>query len=309
MNKVVCMGEAIADFIPRDGRHIPTAGGAPSNVCACVSKLGGRGCYMGKLAKDAYGFFLLQNMKDCGIDTSLSVSDGRFKTPLSFVTLTGGEREFEFLRDDTADLNFSPDDVKENVFQPLDVLHFCSVCLMESPTKRAHGKAISLAVKNGAYVSFDVNLRPALWESSELMAEAVIEFLPYADIVKLSEEELEFLCDYLKADKSRREKTIFDIAKRCKILLITKGAKGACAYDRNLETVGHSALNKNPVDTTGAGDCFIGSILYLLAEKKIELKIENMPFALEFASKACAIEVSRYGGMNAMPKLREIENF
>lgn len=304
MNKTVCIGECIVDFIPNDGRFVPTAGGAPANVCAGVSKLGGRGCFLGKLSKDAYGVFMLQNMKDCDIDVSYIAFDDERPTALSYVALDNGDRRFKFFRENTADLNFQPAEIPENLFCKGDVLHFCSVCLMESETKRAHEKAISLAKESGAYISLDVNLRPALWDDEIEMIGAVCRFLKFADIVKMSQEEADAICKY--SGGTVGAETVFDIAENCKILILTKGKNGACAYDRDFEKVECAALNQSPVDTTGAGDCFVASILYLLCGGRISLDIKDMEYALRFASQACAIQVGRRGGMKAMPTLDEI---
>lgn len=307
MSKVVCIGESIVDIIPNDGRYVLTAGGAPVNVCACVSALGGNAYFLGNISNDAYGVFLYDEIKKCGINTKYITRDSNHKSAISFVSLKDGDRSFEFFRENTADMFLSEVDIDNEMFESGDVLHFCSVCLVDSPTKRAHKKAITLARKNGAFVSFDFNMRPALWTNEEDMLRAILEFLPYADIIKMSIEERYALSQYINSNgndnqtetqnknqlgnqlqnteiqsKNQTEnqaeeiekqsiRRIFDIATSCKLLILTKGSDGSTAYDRNLNHVSCPATKTNVVDTTGAGDCFIGSLLYLISTNKLRL--------------------------------------
>lgn len=197
MGKLISMGDCIIDFLPAaPGSMTYTAktGGAPVNVCAAVAKLGKRACFLGKLAGDAFGRFLLNELQTFGIDTSLTVMDKKCKTGLAFVTLSGnGDREFFFYRDMPADANLSPDEVKEEMFSRGDVLHFCSVSLPESPTRHAIKRAAGYAREKGALVSFDVNVRLNLWQDENALKSAIAEFLPLADIVKVTDDELEFI--------------------------------------------------------------------------------------------------------------------
>lgn len=307
MSKVVCIGESIVDIIPKDSRFVLTAGGAPVNVCACVSALGGKACFLGNISNDAYGVFLFDEIKKCGIDTTYTKRDSNHKSAISFVSLKDGDRSFEFFRENTADMFLSEDDVDDDMFESGDVLHFCSVCLVDSPIKRAHKKAIALARKNGAIVSFDLNMRPALWTNEENMLRAILEFLPSADIIKMSSEECYALSQYInshgkqqsgnqgdnhqfenveiqaeKHPKIQAEEIekqsiqhIFDVATSCKLLVLTKGSDGSTAYDRDLKCVSCSAVQTKVVDTTGAGDCFIGSLLHLISANKLNLTLDS----------------------------------
>lgn len=312
MSKVVCIGESIVDIIPKDGRFVLTAGGAPVNVCACVSALGGEAYFLGNISKDAYGVFLFDEIEKCGINTTYIKRDSEHKSAISFVSLKDGDRSFEFFRDNTADMFLNEDDIDEDMFNNGDILHFCSVCLVDSPTKRAHKKAIDIAKKNGAIVSFDLNMRQSLWTNEDDMMKAIVEFLPYADIIKISSEECSALLQYLNRNggnqtekqidnqiNNRLEKTelqadrqpekqaeeierqsvqrIFDLATSCKLLVLTKGGEGSTAYDRNLNCVSCSAVQTKVVDTTGAGDCFIGSLLYLISTNKLSLALDKKP--------------------------------
>ena len=195
MGKLICMGDCIADMLP-DGAgsltYTAKMGGAPANVCVAAAKLGVQACFLGKLADDAFGRFLLAELKSYGVDTSLTVIDKHCKTGLAFVALSSdGDREFFFYRDTPADASLSPDEVKETMFGRDDVLHFCSISLKPSPTCDAIRKAAETARKKGATVSFDVNLRLNLWDNDETaLRRTVFEFFPYADIIKVTDEEL-----------------------------------------------------------------------------------------------------------------------
>lgn len=307
MSKVVCIGECLVDMMPSKSGYVPNAGGAPCNVCACVASLGGDGAYLGKLGGDAYSDFLFEQIKSAGIDTRYIVFDKSLKTALAFVDIDeNGDRKFRFERENTADLNLSAADVKDDCLQNGDVLHFCSLGLA-GKSKSAHEKAIKLAIEKGATISFDVNVRENLWNNIQECVSAIKEFLPFADIVKVSSEELDLLSQGKTDDE--KAKNMLSIALNCKILIVTKGADGAVCYDRSLAKITQKAYKTHVVNTTGAGDCFIGSILYLLSQKTVRLDLTCMSYALDFASRACAIQISRNGSMTAMPSKSEIVAF
>lgn len=184
MSKVVCIGECLVDMMPSKSGYVPNAGGAPCNVCACVASLGGDGAYLGKLGGDAYSDFLFEKIKSAGIDIRYIVFDKSLKTALAFVNIDeNGDRKFRFERENTADLNLSAADVKDDCLQNGDVLHFCSLGLA-GKSKSAHEKAIKLAIEKGATISFDVNVRENLWNNIQECVIAIKEFLPFADIVR-----------------------------------------------------------------------------------------------------------------------------
>ncbi|MCQ2602904.1 MAG: PfkB family carbohydrate kinase, partial [Clostridia bacterium] len=159
----------------------------------------------------------------------------------------------------------------------------------------------------GAVVSFDVNLRKHLWKDDDALRRVVIDFLPYADIVKVTDDELEFVSG--KSDIVDGVKDLLDIAVNAKIVFVTKGEKGSSTFDRELHCIDTPAYvsENGVVDTTGAGDCFIGSIIYKLLKNETDLTINRISNAVDFASKACACVISKKGAMNAMPNLDDIE--
>lgn len=309
MSKLIGMGDCIIDFLPsapKDMTFTAKMGGAPVNVCAAVAKLGATACYLGKLADDAFGKFLLAELKKYGVDTSLTVVDGKCKTGLAFVDLhENGDRDFFFYRDLPADANLAPEEVKEEMFCKGDVLHFCSVSLMESPTKHAIRRAAEIARKRGATVSFDVNVRMHLWRDEKKLREAIYDFLPYADTVKVTDDELRFITGL--NDEKECVKALFGASPNAALVFVTRGEKGSAVYDRTLENMDFAAYPAQVADTTGAGDCFIGSVIYHLLTGEADLTVRGMKKAMEFAVRACACVISHKGGAPSMPTREEVE--
>lgn len=269
MSKIFCIGECLVDMTPKKGGYEWRIGGAPYNVCSQVAHLGGKAYYIGKLGGDEYSDFLLQKIRRSGVFTDYIAIDSSLKTALAYISLaSNGDRSFTFFRDNTADMCLSEQDIPDNIFERGDALHFCSVGLV-GKSLLAHKKAIEQAKAIGATVSFDVNMRVKLFESLEALVDVVKEFLGYADIVKLSEEELALLTE--TGAEQDRVRALFELAKDCRLMIITKGGDGAAAYDRQLRSVLSPAIRVQVKNTTGAGDCFVGALLHRLVLDKIAL--------------------------------------
>ena len=202
MTKLFSIGEVLIDFIPlqrgaalKDVVSFERApGGAPANVAAAVAKYGHDASMITKLGKDAFGDFLVEQLEKAGVHTDKILRTDEANTGLAFVSLKdNGERDFSFYRNPSADLLFNEEEVKAEWFGQGDVLHFCSVDLVESPMKQAHIRAIHLMKEKGGLISFDPNVRLPLWDHPEDCRSAILEFLPLAHLVKISDEELEFI--------------------------------------------------------------------------------------------------------------------
>lgn len=285
MSKIVCIGECLVDVTPTKNGYENRIGGAPYNVCACVARLGGDGYYLGKLGGDKYADFLLEKISQSGVKTDYISIDKTQKTALAYVALDdSGDRKFTFFRDNTADLNLKESDVSKVKFDSDDILHFCSVAL-QGDSLYAHKRAIKQAKDGGAIVSFDVNIRQNLWDSLDGCIATIFGFLAYADIVKVSEEELALL----SSGESENElvANLLLKATNCKLLVVTKGGEGAVAYDKNLNAVYSPAIKVSVKNTTGAGDNFMGALLYklstdcILIESATERQIKSL---LDFAN-------------------------
>ena len=196
------IGEALIDMIPsRVGCSFdevpafsPRVGGAPANVCAAVARLGGRSALLSQLGDDPFGHKIARALAECGVELSHLEFTGKASTALAFVSLAeNGERTFSFCRKPSADLLYAPEQIDPGWFSQAFALHFCSVALVESPMREAHKTAIAAARSAGTIIDFDPNLRFPLWPDRDALRRTVLEFLPLADVVKISDEELEFL--------------------------------------------------------------------------------------------------------------------
>lgn len=311
MGKLVAIGEALIDFIPEQpGRGIkdveafrPIVGGAPANVCGAFVKLGGDAALITQLGKDPFADKILEEFRHFGIGCDYVKQTEKANTSLAFVALKeDGNREFSFYRKPGADMLLEPEEVKPEWFHDGYALHFCSVSLGDYPMKEAHKRAIDYAQKAGMLISFDPNLRRPLWNDDEGLKKTVLEFIPQADILKISDEELEFITG------KKTVKEAFDVLFQgnVKLLIYTKGSEGAECYTGTAEAVS-AGKPVRAVDTTGAGDAFIGSFLYQLYEDKItketisSLTAEKMEAYLAFSNAYCGQSVLKKGAIASYP--------
>jgi len=310
MRHLISMGELLIDFIPQEvGENLTNvntfkkmAGGAPANVCACFAKLGGKAYFMGQVGDDPFGHFLYETLVKSSVDVSYLRYTHQAKTSLAFVSINDeGERDFMFYRDPSADQLFEPKQVEKSIFEHA-IFHFCSVGLKEFPLKYAHLEAIKYAKKMGSLISFDPNLRFALWDNHQELKKTVLSFIPHAHILKLSIDELFFLTETTSIEKGISACFIGSV----QIIILTKGKEGSSLYLKN-ETYHHPSFDVNVVDTTGAGDAFIGAFLYQYA--KHEHRTIDYDKVLAFASATAAIVVSQYGAIPSLPTIFDVEQF
>ncbi len=309
MKKVIAIGELLIDFVPgekgcalREVTHFErVAGGAPANVVSAVSRLGGSGVMVSQVGEDAFGEHIIDVLRHNGVDTSWVYRTKRANTGLAFVSLDStGNREFSFFRNPSADLFLSPEQITPELMADGAALHFCSVDLVDYPCRQAHRRAIELARERGMMICFDPNVRLPLWDSPESCQEAIREFLPYADIVKISDDELAFVTGcHTEAEAAKQ---LF--AMNCRLMLVTRGAEGSAAY--TLSAVAErEALRVPVVDTTGCGDSFIGSFLYQLVrdgvtdERLGELSAGELGRYLDFSARYASLTVGQKGAVMA----------
>jgi len=320
MGRVFTIGEALIDFIPEQkGVALKSVssferapGGAPANVSVAVSKLGGESVFIGKLGFDAFGDFLIETLKEAGVETKYIYRTNKANTALAFVSLKeDGDRDFSFYRNPSADMLLEENEIDKNWFNKEDILHFCSVSLIDAPVKKAHIAAIKAVKEIGGLISFDPNIRLPLWENHEEYKKVINEFLKYADIVKISEDELEFITNIKEEEKAINYILSYE---NIKILIITKGKNGASAYFNNSK-VSVEGYNVKVVDTTGAGDSFIGAFLYKLSKYNIDINnISNiskseMEEMLKFANAVAALTTTNKGAISSLPSKKDVEDF
>lgn len=315
MKRVAAIGELLIDFVPqqkgcalREVTHFErVAGGAPANVVTAVSRLGGSGVMISQVGEDAFGEHIIDVLRTNGVDTHYVYKTNRANTGLAFVSLDStGNREFSFFRNPSADLFLSPEQITPEMLADCGVLHYCSVDLVDWPVKEAHRRAIELAQQSGMIISFDPNVRLPLWDSPAACRAAIQEFLPYANIVKLSDDELEFVTGC--QDEREAAEKLF--AGNCKLMLITKGGDGSAVYTP-YASAQQKAVESKVVDTTGAGDSFAGSFLFQLVRDGVKLDTladipqEKLAQYLDFSAHYAAITVAHKGAV--MASMEEFE--
>ena len=302
-DKLFAIGEALIDFIPdRSGCDFdevtsfsPKIGGAPANVLGAFAKLGGKTQLLTHLGDDPFGHKILNKLNAFGIGTAHVRLTECANTALAFVSLNSeGDRTFSFYRNPSADMLYDEKYIEDVDFSDCFGLHFCSVSLGDFPMKLAHIAAIEKVKNNNAIISFDPNLRRPLWKSDEAMINAVKEFLPYADIIKVSDEEINLICGTDDIHSACQM-----LLKDAKLVICTCGANGAYAFTENA-TVYASSERVKAVDTTGAGDIFHGAFTYAIANKFDMIK------TLKIANISGALSVTKIGGQYSIPTLDEV---
>lgn len=309
MIDIVSLGEILIDFTPsgHNERGIPlfaqNPGGAPANVLAMAAKLGGKTAFIGKVGNDSFGNFLKHTLEVHAIGTEGLVKDPTVPTTLAFVHLNeGGDRSFTFYRKPGADTCLTAGDVNRDLLDACRIFHFGSLSLTDEPCRTATLAAVTYVRAQGKTVSFDPNYRPGLWESQQIAREQMLRCVAMADILKVSEEEMELLTG--ETDPQLGSDRLLAIGPRA--VFVTLGAKGA--YYRN--RAGHGAVPTYPVkvvDTTGAGDTFMGSVLWQLMTHSLdEIATMDLRETVSFANAAGSLTTTRSGAIPAMPTYEEI---
>ncbi|GMH18410.1 hypothetical protein Nepgr_020251 [Nepenthes gracilis] len=306
---VVCFGELLIDFVPTvAGVSLAEApafkkspGGAPANVAVGISRLGGSSAFIGKVGKDEFGFMLAEILKQNKVDTSGMRFDTGARTALAFVTLRAdGEREFLFFRNPSADMLLHESELDVNLIEKGSIFHYGSISLIEEPCRSAHLAAMRIAKSAGSFLSYDPNLRLPLWPSEEDARRGIMSIWDQADLIKVSEEEIIFLTGGDDAyDDNVVLKKLFH--PNLKLLLVTEGSEGCRYYTQNFR--GRvTGVKVKAVDTTGAGDAFVGGILSILASDITLYQDEKrLRRALLFANACGAATVTQRGAIPALP--------
>ncbi|MCI8623055.1 MAG: carbohydrate kinase [Provencibacterium sp.] len=313
MFDVVALGESLIDFTPNgtneQGMQLFACnpGGAPANVLAMNAKLGGRTAFIGMVGDDAFGAFLQKTMEEAGIDVQGLRKTRDYPTTLAFVQLTPeGDRSFSFYRKPGADVMLTAAEVDPALLQNCRVFHFGSVSLTDEPSRTATLEAARAAKRAGALISYDPNYRPLLWDSPAHAKEELSAALPLADLIKVSEEEMVLLTGETQLEAGAAALSAHGAA----LVLVTLGPKGA--YYRAQTGSGLlPAFDVDTVDTTGAGDAFLGALLFCLSGKT-RAEIEAVSQAdwqriVAFANAAGSLTTAAKGAIPAMPTHEQID--
>ncbi|XP_047317280.1 probable fructokinase-4 [Impatiens glandulifera] len=304
---IVCFGEMLIDFVPTvSGVSLAEApgflkapGGAPANVAIAVARLGGKAAFVGKLGDDEFGQMLAGILKENGVNGDGILFDKGARTALAFVTLRDdGEREFMFYRNPSADMLLTAEELNLDLIRSAKVFHYGSISLIVEPCRSAHMKAMEVAKDAGALLSYDPNLRLPLWPSPAEAREQIMSIWEKAEVIKVSDVELEFLTG---SDKIDDESALSLWHDNLKLLLVTLGEKGCRYYTKGFRG-SVDGFNVNAVDTTGAGDSFVGALLCKLVDDPSVLEEEGkLVKVLKFANACGAITTTKKGAIPALP--------
>lgn len=311
---IVSFGEMLIDFVPTvSGVSLAEApgflkapGGAPANVAIAVSRLGGKAAFVGKLGDDEFGHMLAGILKENGVRADGITFDQGARTALAFVTLRAdGEREFMFYRNPSADMLLKPEELNLELIRSAKVFHYGSISLIVEPCRSAHLKAMEVAKEAGCLLSYDPNLRLPLWPSPEEARQQILSIWEKADLIKVSDVELEFLTGSDKIDDAAALSLWHP---NLKLLLVTLGEHGSRYYTKNFHG-SVDAFHVKTVDTTGAGDSFVGALLSKIVDDQSILEDEaRLREVLKFANACGAITTTKKGAIPALPKEDDVLN-
>ena len=308
MIDVVALGELLIDFASRsaDENGYPTMqalpGGAPANFLAALTKYGKSTAFLGKVGDDTFGHLLVGTVKDAGIETRGIVIDPTVFTTLAFVTFDdAGDRSFSFARKPGADTRLTWEEVDKSLIEEAKVFHFGTLSLTDDPVRTTTQRCVAYAKAHGKLITCDPNLRKPLWRSEEEAREQILWSLQQADVVKISDDEVDFLWSCTPeegADKLLQEYGV-------SLAMVTLGPKG-CLLKTSNAVCQVSGPKVSPVDTTGAGDIFGGSAVYRLLERNkpiAKLTAEDLRFIGAFASTAASLSTEASGGIPSIPEM------
>lgn len=306
MTDVVALGELLIDFAHKssDSAGYPTLaaqpGGAPGNFLAALQRYGCSTALLGKVGDDAFGHLLVNTLQELGIGTKGVLRDPTVFTTLAFVTLDStGNREFSFARKPGADTCLTAGEVDYSLIDGARVFHFGTLSLTAEPARAATREAVAYARRAGKLVSFDPNLRKPLWASEAEAKEQMEWGLGQSDVVKISDEEVDFLWGLSPEEGAQRLLKEYGV----KLVYVTLGPKGCHFANRNGCGEAASPTGIQVVDTTGAGDIFGGSAMsrFLKLNKAPDsLTVDEMKAVTRFACCAASLSTQTHGGISSV---------
>jgi len=302
--KIWVLGDAVVDLIPDGENHyLRCAGGAPANVAVGIARLGGESAFIGRVGKDPLGEFIQQTLQQENVQTSHMILDPQKRTSTVIVGLDNGERSFTFMVNPSADQFLQVMDLPN--FQANEWLHCCSIALINTPSRETTFEAIRRIKAAGGFFSFDPNLRESLWASFEDMKETVMQAVAFADVLKFSEEELTLLTDTQTLDEAFEKITALYPEK---LIIVTLGKDSALYHlAGKKDIVAGKALK--PVDTTGAGDAFVGGLLSGLSQHVNWQKTAVLEQIIRQANACGALATTAKGAMSALPNKMQLADF
>ena len=312
MYDVVALGELLIDFacISTDGEGYPTMaahpGGAPANFLAALNMFGAKTALLGKVGDDSFGRMLISTLENCGIDSAGIVSAADVFTTLAFVTFDdSGDREFAFARKPGADTQLRFEELDLSLIDSARVFHFGTLSLTDDPARETTYKAVAYAKEKGKLITFDPNMRKPLWNDLREAAAQMEWGLAQADVVKISDEEVDFLWGISPEEGAERLLADYGV----KLAFVTCGAEG-CLY-RNKKAKGRQPALEGikVIDTTGAGDIFGGSAVWKMLESgkaPEELDKAELEDIVRFATVSAGLSTTRPGGISSIHSYEEV---
>jgi len=312
MVDVVTFGELLIDFVSTESgvslveapAFVKAAGGAPANVAVGLARLGVSTGFMGKVGDDDFGHFLAQTLAENSVDVSALLFSDEARTALAFVSLgADGERDFMFYRHPSADMLIRPEEIDRAYIGSAKAFHYGSISLISEPSRSATLAAVECAREHGLLISYDPNLRLALWPSAEAAREGMLAGWPFAHVTKVSREELAFLSG--QNDPTTAARQLWH--EQLRLLVITNGPDGCGYVTANAQ--GHvPGYQVETVDTTGAGDGFVAGLLAgLLANESAWERVLDLEETLRFANAVGALTTTRRGAIPALPTRHAVE--
>jgi fructokinase len=305
---IICLGELLIDFVALESGvtvgeasgFIKAPGGAPANVAVAAARLGHQSAFLTQLGDDPFGDYLKGVLDEAGVNTQGVLFTREANTALAFVSLRkDGDRSFSFYRNPSADMLMRAEDLPMGMIDSQRIFHFGSITMISEPSRSATLAAAERARDKGLIISYDPNLRLALWESEVAAREGMMLGLAYAHIVKISEEELVFL--------TGGEDALSLWQPHMKLLAVTRGAGGATLYTAD-QVVSSPGFTVHSVDTTGAGDAFVAGLLSGLLEHG-EFFADHLDVIARFANAVGAITTTQKGAIPALPTRRQVMEF
>jgi fructokinase len=306
---VVCFGELLVDMVGPSGfslaetpSFLKAPGGAPANVAAGVTRLGGRGRFVGQVGHDPFGHWLRQVLEDAGVDCAFLRQSEPHRTSMAFVaTRQDGLKDICFYR--SADSSFEPADFDARCLDGASILHCGSVSLSLSPSREAQVLAIQEAKRRGLAISYDPNWRASIWEGQSEALDVVRSILPLADVVKIADEELQLVCGTDDIERAARE--VRALGPRA--VVITRGEHGAY-FDAGKQRGWVAGLRAEAIDTLGAGDAFVSALLCELAQAHHESWHQlDWPRIVRLANACGALATQKRGAIPSLPTRSEAE--
>lgn len=307
--RVVSFGELLIDFVALEmgvtvgdaSGFVKAPGGAPANVAVAVARLGYNSAFMGQVGDDPFGNHLAEILEAESVNIDGLTFSKTARTALAFVSNTeDGDRSFMFYRHPSADMLMTPDSVKTEVIDNSDIFHFGSITMIHEPSKSATLKAVQYALSQDKFVSYDPNLRLPLWDSPEAAKAGMLDGFDYANLVKISAEELEFLTGDDDIAPLWRD--------RIEMICVTYGHQGAIIHLKDGTQIKHGGYAVRATDTTGAGDSFVAGILIGILEHPDDYTT-HLPDILDFANGIGALTTKQKGAIPSLPSMEQVKAF